>query len=48
MGGMVIKLSTTFAEEVVYWVGIRSVDGVEYSGLMMDGKRIVGMQVGSH
>ena len=40
-----IKQSTTFAEEVVtglVYLGITSVDGVEYSGLMIDGKRIVG------
>jgi len=47
MGGMVIKLSTTFAKEVVtglVYLGITSVDGVEYSGLMIDAKRIVGMR----
>ena len=46
-----IKLGTTFAEEVVtglVYLGITSIDGVEYSGLMIDGKRIVGMQVGFH
>jgi len=51
MGGMVIKQSTTFAEEVVtglVYLGVLSVDGVKYSGLMIDGKRIVGMQVGFH
>jgi len=37
---MVIKQSITFAEEVVtelVYLGITSVDGVEYSGLMIDG-----------
>ena len=51
MGGMVIKQSTTFADAVVtglVYLGITSVYGVEYSGLMIDGKRIVGMQVGFH
>ena len=39
-------LGTTFAEEVVtglVYLGITSVNSVEYSGLMIDGKRIVGM-----
>jgi len=47
----VITIGTTVAEEVVtVWVylGITSVDSVEYSGLMIDGERIVGMQVGFH
>jgi len=51
MGGRVIKLSTTFAEEVVtglVYLGAASVDGVEYFRLMIDGRRIVGMQVGFH
>ena len=46
-----IELRTTFAEEVItglVYVEITSVDGVEYSGLMVDGKQIVGMQVGFH
>jgi len=40
---MVIKLGTTFAEEVVtglVYLGITNVDSVEYSGLMMDGESI--------
>lgn len=44
----VIKPGTTFAEEVVTglaYLEITSVDSVEYSGLMIDGERIVGMQV---
>ena len=48
---MVTTLGTTFAEEVVtglVYLGITSVNSVEYSGLMIDGKRIVGMQVGFH
>jgi len=47
----VTTLGTTFAEEVVtglVYLGITSVNSVEYSGLMIDGKRIVGMQVGFH
>jgi len=44
----VIKPGTTFAEEVITglpYLEITSVDSVEYSGVMMDGERIVGMQV---
>ena len=40
---MVIKLGTTFAEEVVtrlVYLGVTRVDSVEYSGLMIDGLRI--------
>ena len=47
----VIKPGTTFAEEVITglaYLEITSVDSVEYSGLMIDGERIVGMQVGFH
>ena len=44
-----ITLGTTFAEEVVtglVYLGIASVDSVEYSGLMIDGERIVGIHFG--
>jgi len=43
---MVTTLGTMFAEEVVtmlVYLGITSIDSVEYSGLMID-ERIVGMQ----
>lgn len=43
-----IKPGTTFAEEVVTglaYLEITTVDSVEYSGLMIDAERIVGMQV---
>ena len=43
---MVITLGTTFAEEVVTGLvslGITSVDSIDYSGLIIDGERIVGM-----
>jgi len=48
---MVITLGTTFAEVgVTVWVylGITGVDRGEYSGLIIDGERIVGTQVGFH
>ena len=41
----------TFAEEVVtglVYLGVTSVDSVEYSRLTIDGEWIVGMQVGFH
>ena len=41
-----IPLGTTFAEEVVTglaYLGITGVDGVDYSGLVIDGERIVGI-----
>jgi len=44
---MVTTLGTMFAEEVVtmlVYLEITSIDSVEYSGLMIDGERIVGMQ----
>jgi len=45
------EMGTTFDEEVVtglVYLGITSVDSVEYSRLTIDGERIVGMQVGFH